>query len=274
MRAGDAARIIDKRGTKLNGIYFLGGVTHQITGRKHTMTCDIAWVARVPKVLPTTEERTDPTTTPQAVRDRARSLPLVGTLLDNTGTQGTRTTGSGRPYRGQLPQHLSPTNSRPPDLEAYAGDVRSDKEMGKVIDAYIERTKPNSPLRGYGKMMATYGRRANVDGRFCAAVAYAENQLATTNLPGRYNTWGMTKRGGGFLSFNSWEDGIRHFFWFITNEGSPYRGARTIRQIANIWAPIGASNDPNNLNRNWHVNVTRAWAAMGGQNSEDSVVRR
>jgi len=49
--------------------------------------------------------------------------------------------------------------------------------------------------------------------------------------------------------------------------GGPYKNARTIADIAGIYAPISAGNDPGSLNQHWTAGVSKYYRQLGGDPS-------
>lgn len=73
----------------------------------------------------------------------------------------------------------------------------------------------------------------------------------------------MRSDGKGLMTFASLDEGIEFM------AGNLYRlyisqGLVTIEQIGNKYAPVGAKNDPNNLNAHWIPTVTRIANTFGG----------
>lgn len=83
--------------------------------------------------------------------------------------------------------------------------------------------------------------------------------VKTKNNPGGL----MKPKGGGQMSFATLEEGIEfmagNLFRLYISEG-----LLTIEQIGNKYAPVGAKNDPNNLNVHWIPTVTRIANTFGG----------
>lgn len=69
----------------------------------------------------------------------------------------------------------------------------------------------------------------------------------------KYNFGGIMGKGG-LRTYNSAEEGIEAVAKLLATDR--YKG-KTIAQIGAIYAPIGAKNDPNNLNSNWVNGVTK-----------------
>lgn len=71
------------------------------------------------------------------------------------------------------------------------------------------------------------------------------------NLGGLYNG-----SKGTFYSYESLESGIEAFVNLLKNRYFG-RGLNTIKEIGNVYCPVGASNDPNGLNKHWIPKVSQ-----------------
>jgi cell wall-associated NlpC family hydrolase len=128
-----------------------------------------------------------------------------------------------------------------------------------ALDAYL--AGKGSPLAGAGAAFVASAGQVGLDPRMLVAISGAETSFGTYG-PSQliHNPFGM---GPGRV-YGSWEEAIAAA---ANNLAGPiYLGAGkvTIGQISGTWAPLGAGNDPNNLNSNWTRNVSRYYAEMGG----------
>lgn len=71
------------------------------------------------------------------------------------------------------------------------------------------------------------------------------------NLGGLYNG-----NKGTFYSYESLESGIEAFVNLLKNRYFG-KGLNTIEEIGNVYCPVGASNDPNGLNKHWIPKVSQ-----------------
>lgn len=116
-----------------------------------------------------------------------------------------------------------------------------------------------SPLAGKGAVFIREARRNGLDPLLLVAITGAESSFGTqTN--GSFNPFGW----GPGIDFRSWDDGIAKVARGL-RIGYADQGLKTISQIGGKWAPVGAGNDPTNLNSNWTRNVGRFYGELGGQ---------
>lgn len=75
------------------------------------------------------------------------------------------------------------------------------------------------------------------------------------------NSMGISPNGGGPRSFGSVEEGIDYG---MRNLKKNYfdKGLTTLEQIGAVYAPIGANNDPGNLNRYWSTGVRKNYNSL------------
>lgn len=128
-----------------------------------------------------------------------------------------------------------------------------------AIDAYL--ASKGSPLTGLGAVFVAEAQATGLDPRFLVAIAGAETSFGSYGPSQSINNpFGL----GPGMAFSTWGEAIHYA---ATNLAGPlYRGAGhvTIAAINNVWAPIGAGNDPTNLNSNWSRNVGMYYAEQGG----------
>lgn len=75
----------------------------------------------------------------------------------------------------------------------------------------------------------------------------------TSSAAKNKNNFGGMMGKNGLMTFDSPEAGIEALAKLLASDR--YKG-KSIAQIGAIYAPVGASNDPNNLNSNWVKSVS------------------
>lgn len=128
----------------------------------------------------------------------------------------------------------------------------------KDINDYLR--EQGSPLAGKGAVFVREARKNGLDPRLLVAIAGAESAFGKNIKSGTYNPFGW----GPHIPFKSWDQAISTVARGL-RRGYLDEGLKTISQIGQKWAPIGAGNDPTNLNSNWARNVGRFYAQLGGQ---------
>jgi hypothetical protein len=126
------------------------------------------------------------------------------------------------------------------------------------IDAVL--TAAGSPLAGQGGAFVNSAAALGIDPRALIAIAGHETILETY-IPAQriHNAFGI----GPGRSFESDSDAIAFAADLIARHYLG-EGRRTLGDISSKWAPVGASNDPANLNANWTAGVGTLYARLGG----------
>jgi hypothetical protein len=126
------------------------------------------------------------------------------------------------------------------------------------LDAVLARAA--SPLAGEGAVFVRESAAWGLDPRALVAIATHETILATygPSQPIR-NPFGI----GPGRSFPTYADAIS-FAAELLSRHYVGEGRRTLADISGQWAPIGAANDPQNLNANWTTGVGISYSRLGG----------
>ncbi|GLY12707.1 NlpC/P60 family protein [Pseudobacillus badius] len=152
---------------------------------------------------------------------------------------------------------------------------------GSVNMSAWEMTFSNSAQSGafvgYGGLIVQLAQEQGIDPILAAAIMLHETGKGTSNAVRNYNNpggimdpasgWSRLKR------FPSMEEGLRYTMANLKRRIID-DGLNTIEKLGAVYAPIGAANDPNGLNRYWVPRVTELAAKLGGlsMDCEDVVV--
>ena len=134
-----------------------------------------------------------------------------------------------------------------------------DANLAGQLDTYL--TGKGSPLAGRGAVFVYQALAVGLDPRLLVAISGAETSFGTYGpSQGIHNPFGL----GPGIVYPTWDDAIAAAARNLG--GSLYKGSGlvTIVQIQGRWAPLGATNDPSQLNSNWYRNVSRYYAELGG----------
>lgn len=102
-----------------------------------------------------------------------------------------------------------------------------------------------------------------IDWKMAIAISKWETGSWTSNIyNNKNNVGGMYCRG--FITYNSLDEGIEAF---VSNLKRNYydMGLNTIEKIGSKYCPVGASNDPTGLNKNWVPGVTKFYQELEGK---------
>ncbi|GAA0382731.1 glucosaminidase domain-containing protein [Paenibacillus motobuensis] len=111
-------------------------------------------------------------------------------------------------------------------------------------------------LKGQGDAFVQAGKKYGIDPALLAAIAIHETGNGTSNAAKNKNNVGGMMGKNGLMSFSSIQEGIDKM---ASNLKRNYfdQGLTSIAQIQRKYAPVGAANDPTNLNKNWISGVTK-----------------
>ncbi|OMD08412.1 glucosaminidase domain-containing protein [Paenibacillus odorifer] len=118
-------------------------------------------------------------------------------------------------------------------------------------------------LKNSGDIFAAAGKKYGIDPALLAAIAIHETGNGTSNAVKNKNNVGGMMGKNGLMTFNNLEEGIDKM---ASNLKRNYfdKGLTTIEAIQKKYAPVGASNDPTNLNSNWVNGVKKYYKMFGG----------
>lgn len=126
------------------------------------------------------------------------------------------------------------------------------------IDAVL--TAAGSPLAGQGATFVNASAAVGLDPRALVAIAGHETILQTYGpAQAIHNAFGI----GPGRAFPSDAEAIT-FAANLLAKNYVGEGRRTLAEISSKWAPIGAGNDPTNLNANWTAGVGTLYTRLGG----------
>ena len=118
-------------------------------------------------------------------------------------------------------------------------------------------------LKNTGDIFASVGAKYGIDPALLAAIAVHETGNGTSNAVKNKNNVGGMMGKNGLMTFSSIEEGIDKM---ASNLKRNYidKGLTSIEAIQKKYAPVGAANDPTNLNSNWVNGVKKYYKMFGG----------
>jgi hypothetical protein len=141
--------------------------------------------------------------------------------------------------------------------------------IANCLSSYINNIAPTSYLKNKGQVFADSGKQYNVNPALMLAIGQQESTLGINGnvaLAGGYNYYGFTDSSdsSGWKRFSTAEEAINRQAKYLA-EGYLYYAndqKTTISAIGSVYCPVGATNDPNNLNKNWVPGVTKNFNAI------------
>lgn len=134
-------------------------------------------------------------------------------------------------------------------------------ELERTIRLFLQAR--GSPLAPHAPSIVQAGLRWGVHPFLLGvAIPWAETRAATDPNAGlditvRHNAWGY----GPHIAFPSWEAALEAITADL-RRNYLNRGRRTVVQIRDRWAPLGAANDPDGTNAGWALNVRTILAQL------------
>jgi hypothetical protein len=140
----------------------------------------------------------------------------------------------------------------------------------------INQSALSSPLRKYAQSFEEYGNKYRVDPALLAAIAEHETGGGKSSaFRNKNNAMGVSNASGP-IKMASVEASIEKMASLLgrgMNEGKgPYANAKSIEDIGRKYAPIGAGNDPGNLNKFWTRGVSSKYEKLATPKQIDEAI--
>lgn len=154
---------------------------------------------------------------------------------------------------------------------SYSISVGSEEGEGLGID--IAERVSQGVFAGMEGTFYSLAEEYQIDPILFMAIAYHETGWGTSNAVVNYNNPGglMNPATGSrqLYRFSTLEEGMEAMARTLHNR-IVRDGLNTIEKLGAVYAPIGAANDPTNLNSHWVPNITKFYQALGGSITCDS----
>lgn len=156
---------------------------------------------------------------------------------------------------------------------SFAVDMRVIKgntdELMKQQDAALPAGKAvkmsKSTLHGldpYKQAFIDAGKKHGVDPKLLMAISMHETGAGTSAaFLRKNNAMGISPNGGGPRAFSSVEESIDYAARLLKKHYLD-KGLTTIAAIGGKYAPVGANNDPRNLNQHWVKGVRKCYSSL------------
>ncbi|WP_197232109.1 M23 family metallopeptidase [Lysinibacillus sphaericus] len=122
-------------------------------------------------------------------------------------------------------------------------------------------------LEGYAEAYITYADKYGIDPVLLASISFHETANGTSKAVVQKNNTGGLMIGGSLYHFKSIEDSLDVQAKSIRNRISEIiqaDGKYTLEALRDRYAPLGASNDPDNLNQHWLPRIIDYATEIGG----------
>lgn len=141
----------------------------------------------------------------------------------------------------------------------------SDGELN--LNAFHTKLDASGKFSGSTSTFLEQSQRYNIDPVLMAAIALHETRHGTSNGVMVYNNPGglmdSATNWSSLIRFDSLNDGLESMAKTL-NRIIIKEGKSSLQEIGQVYAPIGAANDPLGLNEHWVPNVTKIVSELGG----------
>lgn len=217
-------------------------------------------------------------------------LNSKGANLDVDGKFGSKTMAALKKFQSESglgsdgvvgPNTLAKLNGTEVPNQGKAEQTGAADQTGQVGQAGKGRFKTTrealnklpKALRKYADTFQKAGEKYGVDPRFLAAISMHETGNGTSSaFRNKKNAMGISNRSGP-IRMSSVEASIDKMARGLAKKTGYYRGKTTIGGVANIYAPVGAKNDPTGLNGYWAKGVAKNFRKFGGNPSQQVIFR-
>lgn len=125
----------------------------------------------------------------------------------------------------------------------------SDEDKVKRINSILK-----GKLANKGAIFLAASKENGIDVYRQVAIVAHETGFGTQGyIISHNNVGGITSNNGGFVRFKTVDESIRYHAKLLKRYAE--NGRETLTDIQKIYAPIGAKNDPQNINRHWLPNT-------------------
>lgn len=118
-------------------------------------------------------------------------------------------------------------------------------------------------LSSYGSDIIAIAEKQGIDPVVFAAIALHETGFGTSNAVRTKNNPGGLMKNNKLMVFSTLREGLESMGQTLHNRIIT-DGLTTIEKLGSKYAPVGASNDPTNLNSHWVPNISKIVSQLGG----------
>lgn len=138
---------------------------------------------------------------------------------------------------------------------AVNGEINQELWDAKIRSAGVFTDK--------GDLMIEIATNQGIDPVLMAAIALHETTNGTSSAVVMKNNPGGLMGPNGLMTFSTLDEGLEAMGQTLHNR-IIIDGLVTIADLGSVYAPIGAENDPTNLNSHWVPNITAFVSSLGG----------
>lgn len=175
------------------------------------------------------------------------ALALIGGmfLLGALAMSGTSPTGEAAPTTDSVGIGSSAPVTAATSSSQYS--CATSMSVENINDFFDQKGYYN--FQGTGQTFSDAAQKYKINPALIIAIGIQESALGNVykgTAENSKNAFGLMQKGSVLMNFSSWAEGAKEAFKIINGYNCP-----TVECIGQKYAPIGADNDPYNLNQNW-----------------------
>jgi flagellum-specific peptidoglycan hydrolase FlgJ len=159
-------------------------------------------------------------------------------------------------------------------IQVGSGYFSVDPQSGTASPIMVQENKIPEPISKFSNAFSEYGQKYNIDPNLLAAISIHETGGGKSSAFRNKNNLMGVSDSKGPISFERPEESIERMARLIgqgVNEKTgPYANVTDIDSLANIYAPVGADNDPKGLNKHWADSVKGIYESLQLNNAQGS----
>lgn len=155
--------------------------------------------------------------------------------------------------------HRAVPIGRAKTIGTIAQPISSEYDVTKraVVHSAMLDKKLGGVLKGFGGVIVSECRKYNVCPLFVTAVLQHESDNGNSKYAKRYNNVAGIMKPGGPVTFDDVQQCIVYTVKLLSNSSYAGKSRKTLVAIQKRYCPVGASNDPNGVNKYWLTGVQR-----------------
>lgn len=162
-----------------------------------------------------------------------------------------------------------PATQSPSPSNTFGTTVTTTPETPEVsadADSSNLEQKLPSAMKGLGPVFQKYGKQYDIDPNLLAAVSMHESAKGTSRAFRQGNNAMGVSNSSGPVNFDSLEDSIATQARKLGTSSmyKTFRQTGRLGDLASVYAPIGAENDPYSLNKDWVGGVAKYYKQLQG----------
>lgn len=159
--------------------------------------------------------------------------------------------------------NLEDPNSNINALSDFAGGAYCSVDGEINEELWNAKISTSGAFSDKGDLFIDIASEQGIDPVLMAAIALHETTNGTSSAVIKKNNPGGLMGSDGLMTFSTLDEGLEAMGQTLHNRIIK-DGLVTIVDLGSVYAPLGAENDPTNLNAHWVPNITKFVSSLGG----------